>query len=148
MIWVSRKIINIVTSTNCYLLKPNYFCKHKLKDKDQPVEPYQSLLFVILQFILFLGIDSYDMESRSKVAEMIRKIDSDFHLVLLVEQMEESLILMKELLCWDLIDIRYFKLNERSEETKKSQMTSKTRDRSQYISLDSKLLSNSFCLLF
>ena len=96
---------------------------------------------MILQFILFLGIDSYDMESKSKVAERIRKIDSDFHLVLLVEKMEESLILMKELLCWDLIDIRYFKLNERSEETKKSQMTSKTRDRSQYISLDSKLLT-------
>ena len=69
------------------------------------------------------------MESKSKVAEMIQKIDSDFHLVLLVEQMEESLILLKELLCWDLIDIRYFKLNERSEETKKSQMTSNTRAR-------------------
>ena len=123
-----------------YILKPNHFCKHKIKDRDLLVEPYRSPLFVILQFILFLGIDSYDMESKSKVAERIRKIDSDFHLVLLVEQMEESLILMKELLCWDLIDIRYFKLNERSEETKKSQMTSKTRDRSQYKSLDSKLL--------
>ena len=109
------------------------------------MEPYQNPLFVILQSILFLGIDSYDMESRSKVAEMIRKIDSDFQLVLLVEQMEESLILMKELLCWDLLDIRYFKLNERSEETKKSQMTLKTRDRSQYISLDSKLLTPVVC---
>ena len=72
-------------------------------------------------------MNSYDMESKTKVTEMIRNIASDFHLVLIVEKMEESLILLKELLCWDLLDIRYFRLNERSVEGKKSQMTAKTR---------------------
>lgn len=43
-------------------------------------------------------------------------MDSVFHLVLVAERMEESLILLKELLCWDLKDVVVFKHNPRSKE--------------------------------
>ena len=74
-------------------------------------------------------MEAHDMESKTKVAQMIQEIDKDFHLVLIVEKMDESLILLKNLLCWNLLDIRYFRLNERSEHNKKSQMTQETRKR-------------------
>ena len=62
------------------------------------------------------------MKSKTKVAQMIKSIDNDFHLVLIVEKLDESLILLKDLLCWNILDIRYFKLNERSELTKNSKV--------------------------
>ena len=74
-------------------------------------------------------MEANDMELKTRVAQMIHKIENEFHLVLIVEKMDESLILLKDLLCWNILDIRYFKLNERSELTKKSQMTAKTRAR-------------------
>ena len=40
--------------------------------------------------------------------------------------MEESLILLKKLLCWDVNDVRYFKLNVRLEDAR-SQMTEATK---------------------
>ena len=67
-------------------------------------------------------MEAHDMESKTKVAQMIQEIDKDFHLVLIVEKMDESLILLKDLLCWNILDVRYFKLNERSELTKKSRV--------------------------
>ena len=89
------------------------------------------------------GMEAHDMESKTKVAQMIEKIDNDFHLVLIVEKMDESLILLKDLVCWNFLDIRYFRLNERSEDTKKSQMTTKTRARlKQWLWADYKLYNH------
>ena len=50
----------------------------------------------------------------------------EFDLVLIAERMDESLILMKDLLCWDLKDLTYLKQNVRRAEMK-SNMTTMTR---------------------
>ena len=68
------------------------------------------------------------MNSTENVEKMIQQIDNEFHLILIAEKMEESLILLKNLLCWNLEDVRYFKLNERNE-TSKSLLTPETRKR-------------------
>ena len=52
-------------------------------------------------------------------------MEKEFDLVLILEMLDESLILMKDMFCWDLKDIAYFKLNERTDESK-SQMTERT----------------------
>ena len=52
-------------------------------------------------------------------------MEQEFDLVLILEMLDESLILMKDMFCWDLKDISYFKLNERTDESK-SQMTERT----------------------
>ncbi|XP_072515474.1 galactosylceramide sulfotransferase [Salminus brasiliensis] len=45
--------------------------------------------------------------------EAIRAVSEHFQLVLMAEHFEESLILLKEALCWQMDDLLYFKLNAR-----------------------------------
>lgn len=78
------------------------------------------------QLLYNLGMTAENMESPIKVNQMVKSIEENFSLVLIAEKMEESLILLKELLCWNLQDINYMRLNERSDETK-SQMEAQTK---------------------
>uniref|UniRef100_A0A667ZV86 Galactose-3-O-sulfotransferase 1a n=1 Tax=Myripristis murdjan TaxID=586833 RepID=A0A667ZV86_9TELE len=50
-----------------------------------------------------------------RVEEAIRSIAERFQLVMLVEHFEESLILLKDALCWQMDDLLFFKLNGRNE---------------------------------
>ena len=50
------------------------------------------------------------MEDNSELRERIMFYESEFDLVLLAERFDESLVVMKEVLCWDLQDIMYLKV--------------------------------------
>ncbi|MEQ2163415.1 hypothetical protein GOODEAATRI_029831 [Goodea atripinnis] len=63
-----------------------------------------------------------------QVDEGIRSISERFHLVMLVEHFEESLILLKDALCWEMDDLLFFKLNARKGSTV-SKLTPKLRAR-------------------
>ncbi|XP_023268454.1 galactosylceramide sulfotransferase-like isoform X1 [Seriola lalandi dorsalis] len=52
-----------------------------------------------------------------RVEESIRLIGERFHSFILMEHFEESLILLKDTLCWEMDDILFFKLNSRKEST-------------------------------
>lgn len=58
---------------------------------------------------------------------MIKKHIDDLaekmNLVLIMEYFDESLVLLKRELCWDLDDVVYFKLNQRSQEYKETNIT-------------------------
>lgn len=56
---------------------------------------------------------------KKHIDELAEKID----LVLIMEYFDESLVLLKRELCWDLDDVVYFKLNQRSEEYKQTNIT-------------------------
>lgn len=59
-----------------------------------------------------LGFDGpYDSEAA--VDEFVRAIDAAFDLVMLAERLDESLVLLKHLLCWNTTDVVAFKLNSR-----------------------------------
>ena len=60
-----------------------------------------------------LGLQHSAMESEEKVASKIQELDNQFNLVLLAERFDESLVLLAELLCWPLEDLRYLKQNAR-----------------------------------
>ena len=53
------------------------------------------------------------------IDELAEKID----LVLITEYFDESLVLLKRELCWELDDVVYFKLNQRSKEYKQANIT-------------------------
>ncbi|XP_044211075.1 galactose-3-O-sulfotransferase 2 isoform X2 [Thunnus albacares] len=57
-----------------------------------------------------------DLEERASVA--IAAIERDFHLILISEYFDESMVLLKHALCWSLDDVVSFKLNSRSERTR------------------------------
>lgn len=60
--------------------------------------------------------DSVDFRDRARVA--IAAIQRDFHLILISEYFDESMILLKHALCWSLEDVLSFKLNSRSKKTR------------------------------
>ncbi|MBN3316714.1 G3ST1 sulfotransferase, partial [Atractosteus spatula] len=70
-----------------------------------------------LKNLLFFdfGYDNNLSPEDPRVEESIRAIENRFHLVMLVEHFEESLILLKDALCWEMEDLLFFKLNARKD---------------------------------
>ncbi|KAJ8046608.1 Galactosylceramide sulfotransferase [Holothuria leucospilota] len=62
-----------------------------------------------------LGFDHTNDENETEILAKIAQIDHDFHLVMLAEYYDESLILLKRLLCWNFEDILYFPVGIRSD---------------------------------
>ena len=60
-----------------------------------------------------LGVDADKIHDNEAVEKKIQEMDEHFHLVMILEHFEESLILMKDILCWDTNDITNLKLNAR-----------------------------------
>lgn len=75
-------------------------------------EAYNSFYLKNLLFFDF-GFDNNLEVDDPQVTKAIENLSNRFQLVLLAEYFEESLILLKELLCWTIDDVLYFKLNAR-----------------------------------
>ncbi|KAM3610546.1 uncharacterized protein V6R79_005463 [Siganus canaliculatus] len=75
-------------------------------------EGYNSFYLKNLLFFDFGYDNTLDVDD-PQVEKGIKLIDDRFHLVMLVEYFEESLILLKDALCWELDDLLFFKLNAR-----------------------------------
>ena len=52
------------------------------------------------------------MDNKTELRKRIMYYESEFDLVLLVERFDESLVVMKDLLCWDIEDIMYLKVRK------------------------------------
>ena len=63
--------------------------------------------------IFDLGLDHVYHNDKGKVQEYVNKLDREFRLVLITEYFDESLVLMKRLLCWDLEEVIYVAKNVR-----------------------------------
>ncbi|XP_028321552.1 galactose-3-O-sulfotransferase 2-like [Gouania willdenowi] len=65
-----------------------------------------------------LTADSKDLEEN--VSKAIKSIEQNFHLILINEHFDESIILLKHALCWSLEEVVSFKLNSRTNKTRRS----------------------------
>lgn len=61
-----------------------------------------------------LGYDNNREYTEHYAQSIIREIEQNFHLMLIADYFDESMILLKNTLCWNLDDVIYFKLNTRS----------------------------------
>ena len=60
---------------------------------------------------------SAELEVDSEIEAVISEVQSEYDLVMLVEYMAESVLLLKEVMCWeDMKDIVYLKSNSRKDE--------------------------------
>ncbi|KAM9841671.1 galactosylceramide sulfotransferase [Aulostomus maculatus] len=75
-------------------------------------EAYNSFYLKNLLFFDF-GFDNNMDADDPRVMTFIHDLSERFHLVLIAEHFEESLVLLKDILCWTMEDILYFKLNAR-----------------------------------
>ena len=62
-----------------------------------------------------LGLDYQYYQNVTAVQEYIAFLEKEFDLVMIMEYFEESMVLMKRLLCWEFHDILHVKTNERQE---------------------------------
>ncbi|XP_055344897.1 galactose-3-O-sulfotransferase 2-like [Paramacrobiotus metropolitanus] len=69
------------------------------------------------------GLDMEDFENSKKIIEKIQEIDRRFALVMIAEHMEESLVLLRQLLCWSWDDVVVFRLNARKAQYKEKLST-------------------------
>lgn len=67
-----------------------------------------------------LGLKSKDFDNTTKIRESIEQLDGQFDLVMLMEYFDESVILMKRLLCWEVDDMVYFQLKQRMNNWKRN----------------------------
>lgn len=67
--------------------------------------------------IFDLGLNYKYFQNKSAVMRFIKYIDEEFDLVLINEYFDESLILLKDLLCWEFEDILYIKQKVRKQRT-------------------------------
>lgn len=72
-----------------------------------------------------LGFQIQNFESNKSIHEFIRMIDEKYKLVMILERMDESLILLRYLLCWSLDDIVSFHHNSRIEKLKQIKISEK-----------------------
>uniref|UniRef100_UPI003AAAED5E galactosylceramide sulfotransferase n=1 Tax=Centroberyx gerrardi TaxID=166262 RepID=UPI003AAAED5E len=75
-------------------------------------EAYNSFYLKNLLFFDF-GFDNNLEADDPRVVSDIHTLSKHFHLVLIAEYFEESLILLKDTLCWTMEDLLFFKLNAR-----------------------------------
>lgn len=64
------------------------------------------------------GLDARKLEKGDpRVDHFITQLDQRYHLVLIAEYFDESLILLKDLMCWTIYDVIHFTMNSRSRES-------------------------------
>lgn len=115
------------------------------KDEDDPLgtflkfpPPFQEIrplmkktlaLHLVRNPMLFdLGLDFRYFQNVTAVERYLDFIENEFDLVMILEYFDESLLLLKRLLCWKMKDILYFKLNERQDKQKRKFMSSEVKE--------------------
>ena len=65
-----------------------------------------------------LGLTYKFLQNVIAIKNYIEFLDKEFDLVMITDYFDESVVLLKRLLCWELDDILYFKSNERQDKEK------------------------------
>ena len=65
------------------------------------------------------GLEHNDTDDEEKVMNKIRELESAFDLVMITEYFDESLLLLRKLLCWRMEDVVYLKHGVRSADYRK-----------------------------
>ncbi|XP_055328962.1 LOW QUALITY PROTEIN: galactosylceramide sulfotransferase-like [Paramacrobiotus metropolitanus] len=59
------------------------------------------------------GLEMEDFQDQSKIEEKIAELNDRFSLVMITEEMDESLVMLRDLLCWSWNDVVTFRVNKR-----------------------------------
>ncbi|XP_072025050.1 galactosylceramide sulfotransferase-like [Amphiura filiformis] len=79
--------------------------------------------------MLDLGLPAKDFRNHSAVMLHIQKLSREFDLMLLNEYFDESLLLLRKLMCWSFDDILYIKQNARTNASRSQPLSESTKDK-------------------
>ena len=77
------------------------------KRTDRRIKKKEGHNMMLVDFGLPVGL----LDSETAVAAKIAQIEADFDLIMVMERFDESIVLLRELLCWEWEDMTYLKLN-------------------------------------
>lgn len=76
------------------------------------------------------GLEPQFFNNNVKVNKLIAKMEEQFDLVLIAEQMERSLVLLADVMCWPIEEVTFFKHNARSADAqRKTNLTEADREK-------------------
>ena len=75
--------------------------------------------------MIWVWISSFKSNSKA-IKEYVEFLEEEFDLVLIADYFDESVVLMKRLLCWELDDVLFVKTNERLDKDKATDISDDT----------------------
>ena len=99
---------------NAFLKSPNAL--QEIRKRLQKTSVYRVFNHISNSNLFDMGLEQDDCRNMTLVKSYIEKMDREFDLVMITDYFDESLILLKRLLCWEFEDIVYFKLREKKKE--------------------------------
>ena len=114
---------------NTFLKSPNALQEIKKKLSKTTQRMYERFNHLSNSNLFDMGFEQENFQNMTLVKNYIDKMDKEFDLVMITDYFDESLILLKRLLCWEFEDIVYIKLKakkrkiEFEEEVKKNILT-------------------------
>ena len=112
---------------NKFLRSPNAL--EELRQRLTKTNVYRIYYHISNSNLFDLGLEQENLQDMALVKRYIDKMEEEFDLVMIADYFDESLILLKRLLCWEFEDIVYVKLRvkkrklEFEEEVKKNILT-------------------------
>ncbi|KAK2708936.1 hypothetical protein QYM36_014532, partial [Artemia franciscana] len=88
------------------------------------------------QMLFDLGFPVKYFDNEEKVKKFVEEVKNNFHLVMVTDKMDESIVLLKHLLCWDYKDLVILKLNARAESKKKKLSPAQTEKLRKWLKAD------------
>ncbi|NXL22480.1 G3ST2 sulfotransferase, partial [Setophaga kirtlandii] len=82
----------------------------------QPADYWKNIYARNIMWFDF-GYNNNAKDDTNYTQAVLKEIEHNFHLILIADYFDESMILLKHTLCWHLDDVIYFKLNSRSQDT-------------------------------
>ncbi|XP_048587739.1 galactose-3-O-sulfotransferase 2 [Nematostella vectensis] len=117
-------ISNESDALETFLEKPKEILVDYVLTKDLRVNSHR--LKLIRNGMFFdLGLESKDFENKTRIADSIKDLESQFDLIMLLEHFDESLVLLRRLLCWEPNDVLYFSINQRDDVHKRVNLPEK-----------------------
>lgn len=78
------------------------------------------ILFMTLQMAFGTGLEPEHFDNDVEVQKLITLMEEQFDLVLIAEQMERSLVLLADLMCWPIEEVTFFDHNARPADVKRA----------------------------
>ncbi|XP_076369538.1 galactose-3-O-sulfotransferase 2-like [Tachypleus tridentatus] len=95
------------------------------------------------QMLFDFGVNPFLFENKTEIQKAIVKIERKFDLIMIAEYFDQSIVLLKDLMCWDIDDVVSLKVNAREDRFKNS-LTPETADLLRRWNMGDQMLYNTF----
>ncbi|KAK3751809.1 hypothetical protein QZH41_013275, partial [Actinostola sp. cb2023] len=105
--------INSSEPLSAFLEKPWFYLEQALRNDNIQAIDFHRLQLARNGMLFDLGLSPEEHENEAIIRAHIKRLGREFQLVMINEYFNESMVLLKNLMCWDLADVVYIALNAR-----------------------------------